>query len=229
MIWPADRIFLSVLLLTHCQGRAELLKEGDNYSVECSSPGWKYCSWRHEVSVARVEERLSWCCQHYECDRTSRPVEWCDREAGLRWSQGEGCGLELVSLTLDQAGPWTATLLQGQHLNISHRCEDRIRVAERANISLARLPTHFLVGREEEVRCESSGGNPPPVLTAALLVGSERRELQVTNPQIQISTSSPPAIPAWPARQHQALPLHRPDLRQDPGEELHRVRGSANQ
>ena len=57
MIWPADRIFLSVLLLTHCQGRAaELLKEGDNYSVECSSPGWKYCSWRHEVSVERGGE-----------------------------------------------------------------------------------------------------------------------------------------------------------------------------
>ena len=27
-----------------------MLKEGDNYSLECSSPGWKYCSWRHEVS-----------------------------------------------------------------------------------------------------------------------------------------------------------------------------------
>ena len=30
-----------------------LLKEGDNYSLECSSPGWKYCSWRHEVSLVR--------------------------------------------------------------------------------------------------------------------------------------------------------------------------------
>ena len=28
-----------------------LLKEGDNYSLECSSPGWKYCSWRHEVRL----------------------------------------------------------------------------------------------------------------------------------------------------------------------------------
>ena len=32
-----------------------MLKEGDSYSLECSSPGWKYCSWRHEVSLVLVK------------------------------------------------------------------------------------------------------------------------------------------------------------------------------
>ena len=35
-----------------------MLKEGDNYSLECSSPGWKYCSWKHEVSLVLVKRAL---------------------------------------------------------------------------------------------------------------------------------------------------------------------------
>ena len=167
-----------------------MLKEGDNYSLECSSPGWKYCSWRHEVSlvqVKRVEEvMLLKYFQSSECDRTSSTaVEWCNRSLGLRWSQGEGCGLDLVSLTLQQAGRWEATLLQGPHLNISHSCHQNPRVAERANLSVlqcqGRQPCHHLAGRTELITCHSQGGHPRPVLQAFLTRDNQRRPLQVNS------------------------------------------------
>ena len=120
------------------------------------------------------------CCQSYECDRTSSsPVEWCNKSLGLRWSQGEGCGLDLVSLSLQQAGRWEGVLLQGPHLNISHRCMDQLRVAEKASVSVGRLLSHYLVGQEEVLSCESSGGNPDPLLQAFLVVDSQRKPLQV--------------------------------------------------
>ena len=118
--------------------------------------------------------------QSYECDRTSSTaVEWCDRSAGLRWTQGPACGLDFVSLSVEQAGTWQATLLQGPHLNISHRCMDQLRVAEKASVSVGRLLSHYLVGQEETLSCESSGGNPVPLLQAFLVVDSQRKPLQV--------------------------------------------------
>ena len=95
----------------------------------------------------------------------------------------------MVSLTLQHRGQWEATLLQGQHLNISHRCQDTIRVAERANVSLGNLSSHFLVGRTEIVSCESSGGDPPPLLTAAVRVEDRRRQLQVRRTSWDSTTS----------------------------------------
>ena len=106
-------------------------------------------------------------------------MEWCNRTAGLRWSQGPACGLDFVSLSVEQAGTWQATLLQGPHLNISHGCRDQLRVAVRASVSVGRLVSHYLVGQEETLSCESSGGDPVPLLQAFLLVDSQRKPLQV--------------------------------------------------
>ena len=112
-------------------------------------------------------------------------MEWCDRSLGLRWSQGEGCGLDLVSLTLEQAGRWEATLLQGPHLNISHSCQQNPRVAERANLSVVqcqgRQPCHHLAGRTDLITCHSQGGQPSPVLQAFLTRDNQRRPLQVNS------------------------------------------------
>ena len=175
-----------------------MLKEGDNYSLECSSPGWKYCSWRHEVSGGGGDDDEGggggdddddW--QSYSCDRTSSTaVEWCNRSLGLRWSQGEACGLDLVSLSLEQAGRWEATLLQGPHLNISHTCQQEPRVAERARLSVLQCqggePCRHLAGRTEVVTCLSQGGQPRPVVQAFLTRGHQRRPLQV-NQTVQTS------------------------------------------
>ena len=162
-----------------------MLKEGDSYSLECSSPGWKYCSWRHKVSRERMMGMMIMIVmmihlQSYECDRTSSsPVEWCNRSLGLRWSQGESCGLDLVSLRLEQAGLWEATLLQGPHLNLSHHCQHQPQVAAPARLSLL-SPSRHLAGRTELVTCLSQGGRPQPLLQAFISRGDQqRRPLQV--------------------------------------------------
>ena len=47
------RLTLLASLLTCWSGGCwALLREGDNYAVGCDSPGWKYCSWKHQVSTA---------------------------------------------------------------------------------------------------------------------------------------------------------------------------------
>ena len=152
-------------------------------------PGLEVLLLETRGEALELEVMMVRCCQSYECDRTSSsPVEWCNKSLGLRWSQGEGCGLDLVSLSLQQAGRWEGVLLQGPHLNISHTCQHQPRVAERARLSVllceggepAQSCPH-MADRPALLTCLSEGGHPQPAVQAFLGRDQERRPLQVNS------------------------------------------------
>ena len=142
----------------------ELYREGDNLSLECGSDGWEYCKWELP--------------DLFSCDRSSSSwASWCDHDRGLRWAQGEVCGLDVVGLLGGHGGTWVATIVRGDNMDEVEMCREEVEVAEKAVVRVGHLPSEVVAGGPVVVECLSSGGHPPPSLQARVEVDGVGREL----------------------------------------------------
>ena len=138
--------------------------QGDNFSVDCGDSDWKYCKWEHET---------------FSCDRVSASdVSWCDMALGLRWSQGDICGLDVVGIMPQHSGNWTATIVGGVDIGVSKKCTKIVEVAEKSVVSIGKFRSQFVAGQAGIVECKSEGGKPPPYLEAKISVENIDRGLK---------------------------------------------------
>jgi len=153
---------------------AELVREGEDVTFECTSSQWKFCEWN---------------LTKFQCLKTRATVDpWCNQTLGIKWTPGEECGVQILNISSSMQGHWIATVIKDE-VTSADKCSFIVEVATKSLITVGRTPSKFIVGQPQVLQCTSKGGYPSPVISAYILSNNNKRYIELNEQQYDSSNT----------------------------------------